>query len=37
MCRLLCSKNMSDWEDHFAGKYPIVGQLVNEREPRALS
>ncbi|SHO78671.1 Similar to S.cerevisiae protein DAP1 (Heme-binding protein) [Malassezia sympodialis ATCC 42132] len=23
-------KNMADWETHFAGKYPIVGELVNE-------
>jgi len=23
-------KNMADWETHFVGKYPIVGELVNE-------
>ncbi|WFD43981.1 Dihydrodipicolinate synthase [Malassezia psittaci] len=23
-------KNMMEWESHFAGKYPIVGELVNE-------
>ncbi|KAL4402109.1 Dihydrodipicolinate synthase [Malassezia pachydermatis] len=25
-------KNMNEWKAHFAGKYPIVGQLVNENE-----
>lgn len=29
---LTCRKNMDDWVSHFAGKYPIVGELVNEDE-----
>ena len=29
---LTCRKNMEDWVSHFAGKYPIVGELVNEDE-----
>lgn len=32
MCSTYLRKNMLDWESHFAGKYGIVGELINEGE-----